>query len=240
MEHSVNHTQRLIVDTEAMDQTTHDPLTYGGRLGIAIEAAQLTVREVAKHLDVSPQSVYKVLRGESKTLQVANHLRVCKFLCIEPKWLSDGLGAMSTSRAVALEDNPDYTTIKTIKMSFTGTGYEIHNTDDASRPVIFRTSWLTTRGFDPKRLIAMRVEGPSMEPTLYEDDVVVINMDDTTPKNGDVYATRQDDELVIRRFFREAGAWWLQCDNADQRRHPKREASGQVIGRVVHRQSERL
>lgn len=223
-----------------MDKTTHDPLTYGGRLGLAIEAAQVSVRDVSKHLDVSPQSLYKVLRGESKTLQVANHLRVCKFLCIEPKWLSDGLGPMSSARAVSIEDNPAYTTIKTVKMNFTGTGYEIQNADDNARPVIFRTTWLTTRGFNPARLIAVRVEGSSMEPTLYDDDIVVINLDDTTPKHGEVYAAQHDDELVIRRFFRDGGAWWLQSDNPDQRRHPRREAAGQVIGRVVHRQSERL
>jgi phage repressor protein C with HTH and peptisase S24 domain len=223
-----------------MSATHHDPLTYGGRLGLSIEAAQVTVRDVAKHLDVSPQSLYKVLRGESKTLQVANHLRVCKFLCIEPKWLSDGLGAMHTAKAVAIEDNPDYTTIKTVKMQFAGTGYEIQNMDDGSRPVIFRTSWLTAKGLNPARLIAMRVEGPSMEPTLYDDDVVVINLDDTEPKPGEVYAAQHDDALVIRRFFRDGGAWWMQSDNADQRRHPRRESTGHVIGRVVHRQSERL
>lgn len=240
----VSHTLQTMVDTSHMDTTTHDPHTYGGRLGLAIESAQITVRDLAKHLDVSPQSLYKVLRGESKSLQVANHLKACKFLGIEPKWLSDGAGTMAPSKALSLEDNPDYPAIRHVAMKFSAgvTGYEVQQVGDDSRPIVFKASWFKARGLKPHRMLAVTVSGQSMEPTLYDGDLVVINLDDTAPRDGEVFAARYEDELVLKRVFREGGSWWLHSDNADQRRYPRREAGAgvEILGRVVYRQSERL
>lgn len=228
-----------------MSTTNHDPHTYGGRLQMAIEAAEVSVRDLAKHLDVSPQSVYKVLRGESHTLQVSNHLKACKFLGVEPVWLSEGRGQMGRQQAISLEDNPLYPAIRHVALRFSAgaTGYEVQQVDaKEAQPIVFRASWFKTRGLKPERLIAATVHGQSMEPTLYDGDLVVINVDDRTPKDGEVFAARYEDEMVLKRLFREGGSWWLHSDNADQRRHPRRECGGsvEIIGRVVYRQSERL
>ena len=239
-----------MVDTSAMNKVpepfaVHDPHTYGGRLGIAIEAAQVTVREVAKHLDVSPQSLYKVLRGDSKALQVANHLKVCRFLGVEPGWLSDARGSMTKPREIPLEGNEAYPAIRHVAITFSAgmTGYEVQQIDEAeAQPIVFKASWYRSRSLKPENLVAATVRGSSMEPTLYEGDLVVINLADKTPKDGEVFAARHEDELVLKRVFKSGGTWWLHSDNADQRRHPKREMLGEsdILGRVVYRQSERL
>ena len=43
-------------------------------------------------------------------------------------------------------------------------------------------------------------------------------------------------------LVRDAGQWWLVSDNQDQRRFPRKAADEHchIIGRIVHRQSERL
>lgn len=46
----MNHGQHEPVDTDAMQPTTPDPLTYAGRLQIAIDSAPMTVRDLAKRL----------------------------------------------------------------------------------------------------------------------------------------------------------------------------------------------
>ena len=239
-----------MVDTNPMTPANeinapHDPYTYGGRLGLAIDAARVTVREVAKHLDVSPQSLYKVLRGDSKSLQVANHLKVCKFLGIEPSWLSDAKGSMTKPLEVPLEGNRDYPAIRHVSITFSAgmTGYEVQQIDEQeAQPIVFKASWYKSRSLKPESLVAATVRGSSMEPTLYDGDLVVINLADKTPKDGEVFAARHEDELVLKRIFKSGGTWWLHSDNADQRRNPKREMLGEsdILGRVVYRQSERL
>lgn len=49
-------------------------------------------------------------------------------------------------------------------------------------------------------------------------------------------------ELVIKRLVRGAGQWWLASDNPDQRRYPRKVCGEDVfcIGRIVHKQSERI
>ena len=82
-----------------------------------------------------------------------------------------------------------------------------------------------------------------MEPTLFDDDVVVVNTEDTEPKDGEVFAINYEGEPVIKRLVRDASTWWLSSDNPDQRRYPRKECMDPhciIVGRVVHRQSERI
>lgn len=222
-----------------------DPYTYSGRLRIAIEQSLMTVRDLAKRLDVSTQSLYKVLRGESKSLQASRHLQACQILGIEPRWLSDGTEPMKALRKVTLGEDPAYPAIRHVGVRFSAgiTGYEVQQLgEEEAQPIVFRASWFKSRGYRPDRLVAVTIEGDSMEPTLYAGDLVVINLEDTGPVDGEVYACRYEEQLVVKRLFREGGAWWLHSDNPDQRRHPRRAASEsvEIIGRVIYRQSERL
>jgi hypothetical protein len=45
-------------------------------------------------LGASRQSVYQVIKGESKALNAENALRAAKFLGVDPWWLATGLGSM--------------------------------------------------------------------------------------------------------------------------------------------------
>ena len=94
---------------------------------------------------------------------------------------------------------------------------------------------------DPQ-LLALKVQGASMETGLYDGDTVVVNLADTTPLDGEVFAFNFEGECVIKRLKRDAGEWWLTSDNPDKRRFPdKRCTDGvQVLGRIVFKQSERI
>lgn len=123
------------------------------------------------------------------------------------------------------------------------TGFYIEPESGEKEPSFFRESWLVSRGFKPENLISMDVIGPSMEPTLFAGDVVVVNTADREPRDGKVYAVNYEGESVIKRLQRDGGSWWLTSDNADQRRHPRKEwldGNALIIGRVVHRQSEEM
>lgn len=128
-----------------------------------------------------------------------------------------------------------------LRAGITGFGFEIDQSDAA--PIFFRTDWLKRRGLKPHKLLATKVGGHSMEPTLFDDDVVVVNTEDTEPKDGEVFAINYEGEPVIKRLVRDASTWWLSSDNPDQRRYPRKECMDPhciIVGRVVHRQSERI
>lgn len=102
-------------------------------------------------------------------------------------------------------------------------------------------SWVDRKGYDPAKLLSIQVRGESMEPTFYEDDIVVLNLADTKPVDNGVFAVNYNGEAVIKRMSRDAGQWWLMSDNPDQRKFYRRVCQGVeciIIGRVVRREGD--
>lgn len=143
------------------------------------------------------------------------------------------------------EENADVARIRKVKLKLSAgiAGFAVEPEIEDGNPIFFRKSWLIQRGYKPEHLIAIRVKGQSMEPGLYADDTVVINTADTIPRDGDVFAVNYEGEDVVKRLIRDSGKWWLSSDNPDQRRFPRKECEGDmclIIGKVIHKQSERI
>jgi len=143
-----------------------------------------------------------------------------------------------------LTTHPDLVAVPRVKFKLSAgvSGFAIEPENGNGKPVFFRKDWFKSKGYKPAKLFSVRVCGASMEPALWDSDLVVINTDDTAPKDGEAFAMNYEGELVIKRLRRDAGEWWATSDNADQRRFaPKRcTADVKVIGRVVYKQSERI
>lgn len=86
---------------------------------------------------------------------------------------------------------------------------------------------------DPRNLLAMRVRGTSMEPMMFEDDVVIIDRSDTKPISRELYAVNFDGEACIKQLLFRGGQWYLHSINPDH--SPVNVRSGQcsIVGRVV-------
>ena len=138
----------------------------------------------------------------------------------------------------------DFSPIRRVrfKLSAGVSGFSVDIDDDLGEPIHFRKSWFAAKGFSPEKLLAVRVSGDSMVPNLYDDDLVVINTADTTPRDGVVFAANYEGEMVIKRVRLEGGACWLDSDSTDQVRYRPRQCGDGcfILGRVVYKQSERI
>ena len=104
-----------------------------------------------------------------------------------------------------------------------------------------KASWIAKHRLHAEHLIALDVTGESMAPGLRPGDVVVVNLADTKPVDGAVYAFNFDGEPVIKRLTRDAGHWWLTSDNQDQVKYYRRICEGDaciIVGRVVKKESD--
>ena len=63
----------------------------------------------------------------------------------------------------------------------------------------FNKDWLRKRGLNPKNLSVISVRGNSMEPDLYNGDLILLNQDETTLEEGNIYAMRFSDGLFVKR-----------------------------------------
>lgn len=202
--------------------------------------------ELARATGVTNAAVTGWLNGATKSLKAATAAKIEAVTGYRAMWIVEGRGPERFAGAeIGLDGNPEYPAIKRVrfKLSAGASGFEVDylaNGDGA--PIVFRKDWYSTRGFSPDELFAVRVSGQSMEPGLYDQDTVVVNTADKTPQDGLVFAVNYEGELVIKRLIRDEGSWWLASDNHDQLRYPKKRCHDGVfvIGKVVHKQSERI
>jgi phage repressor protein C with HTH and peptisase S24 domain len=142
-------------------------------------------------------------------------------------------------------NNEDYPYIKrvSLKLSAGITGFGVSMDIEDKTPIVMQKEWFSKRGYIPEKLLAVTVSGQSMEPGLYDGDTVVINTADMRLSDGEVFAVNYEGELLIKRLVRDNGLWWLSSDNSDQRKYPRKQCAGDmclIIGRIVHKQSERI
>lgn len=146
---------------------------------------------------------------------------------------------------IDLENNPEFPAVKKVRLrvsaGITGFGVEPCAGDDSL--IVFRADWYQSRRLKPENLLALKVSGTSMEPNLYDGDVVVMNKADTELIDGEVFVFNLDGEVVIKRAVRDGGQWWLDSDNQDKTRFTRKACPDGIcipLGKVIHRQTERI
>lgn len=219
-------------------------------------ARSVKIPALASAVGMSYQGVRKILAGGTKEITAANSEKIAGYLKIRREWLEQGNGSMDLPLpaeapadarrvAVSTDENPDLipVRVKRLKVKAGISGFAIDPDEDEAPPIYFRWEWLQRRGFKPYNLIASTVGGRSMENTLYDGDLVVTHIAETEPIDGEVFSINYEGEVVIKRLLRDGGRWWLTSDNSDKTRYPHKlwtDADAIIIGRIVHRQSERI
>jgi len=231
------------------------------RLKSARIAKGLNKTEFAKAVGVSNPTVtdWEKSAGDGgiKELSGLNLTKVCQVLDVTPAWLLHGREAYGEPKPpaelppgfirvqVVEDDDPSLVHIPKVKLRLSAgiNGFEIEPERYDGATTTVPADWIMRHGFGRDNLIAIRVKGESMEPTLYEDDLVVINTADKKMVDGHVYAFNYEGEPVVKRLERDGGQWWLKSDNQDQRKYGRKMCRGEaciIIGRVVRKESERL
>ncbi|MDL2268267.1 helix-turn-helix domain-containing protein [Desulfovibrio sp. OttesenSCG-928-G15] len=77
----------------------------------------------------------------------------------------------------------------------------------------FHRSFIQRKGGTPDDMKIFEVSGDSMEPTLGDGDLIMINLRETTIKTGHIYLVRIDDELYVKRLEPRPGVMLLKSDN---------------------------
>lgn len=206
---------------------------------------------LAKRLNQSPQTLNNwEVRGMSK----AGILQAAKEFFVSANWLETGeddVALFSRSppqdrplNLIDLEHDSDFVAIRRAEFHLSAgiIGFSVEYINGDKAPIVFRKDWLKKRGYEAQNLVAVDVKGNSMETSLYDGDLVVVNTLDTVEQEGETYAINYEGELVIKRLKRERGEWWLVSDNQDKRRYPDKRCDETtfLIGKIVSKQSERI
>ena len=227
-------------------------MTWHKRLTQAREAKNIKKSAFAKLVGVSAPTVTDWENGETKMIEGSNLVKVCQALDISPAWLLNDENQSAEARQLVpgaipitlLDDDADALhRIKLVQLRLQAgvTGFQTEPDESEGGSLGISKAWVLRKGYDPQQLIGIKVRGESMEPTFYEDDVVVINLADKKLTDNGVFAVNYGGEAVVKRLSRDAGQWWLLSDNSDQRKFYRRNCQGNeciIIGRIVRREGD--
>ena len=209
---------------------------------------------LAKMAKVTPKACSKWLNGESMP-GGAKMLALASALNVRVEWLEYGRGDMRESPAAAtdeartpprtfdLQEDPGYTGV--LQLTARGsTGDVDDNPNVEIRGVMaFKTSWLRANNLNQKHLDVIYANGHSMEPTINDGDVLLIDESKIEPKDGQIFAMQSESKgTIVKRLVKsDFDGWIIRSDNPDKARYGDETLRDgeinevRVIGRVVWR-----
>ncbi|WP_019653997.1 S24 family peptidase [Variovorax atrisoli] len=97
----------------------------------------------------------------------------------------------------------------------------------------FRSDFLQSISLTTQQAKIISVRGGSMEPTIQNGAVILINQADTTVREGHIYAFVKGEEMLVKRFLKRNGDWVAASDNGDPDIHFDEAHPPLIQGRAV-------
>jgi phage repressor protein C with HTH and peptisase S24 domain len=222
------------------------------RLDKAMHQAGIPSQSALARASGVPQpTINRILKGTGKKGPETNTIAALAAACnVAAQWLTDGTGPMERAPALSqaegeiIEVSVSAETSKFVGVrvvsryihaGIDGHGGDVEYEDHAmlSLPL----SWVEGKRLSPSKLIAIRVTGESMYPTLKRGHIVIVNTADNDPRNlidGKLYAVNHNDRPCVKRLELNGGQWFLTSDNKlpEFRSRPVDEST-EIIGRVI-------
>jgi phage repressor protein C with HTH and peptisase S24 domain len=167
------------------------------RSSAGLSQSQLAALMVEAGRKVTPQQISGWERGRFYPSH-KNLLSICKILSVELNSLTK-LEKVSPVAHSEL-DLPEEFSLVEKKAGAISAGSGLRQNDEVDFRLAFRNDWLEKFG-GANQLFAMRVEGDSMEPTLMENDMVLINKNAITiGPGGGIFGINWRKMVLVKRL----------------------------------------
>lgn len=211
---------------------------------------------LARSSGVPQPTINRILKGSGKKGPEMNTLIPLAQACnVAAQWLMDGTGPMERTPStgepegelvkVSFDDEGgDFVGVRMVAR-YIHAGVNGHDGDiefEEDTMLSVRRSWVIEKGLPAGALVAIRVIGDSMYPTLKKGNVVIVNTADNEKHkliDGAMYAVNHHGKPCVKRLELTGGEWFLASDNKQPefRTRPVDEST-EVIGRVVRMEAD--
>ncbi len=214
---------------------------FGQRVTQALVAAGLNQTAAAKLLTdrlgykIPPQTVqYMSDKGEESAL-TADLAEICT---VRYEWLAHGRGTMRHHDDNEGVSSEEFVEVPAMELKVAaGKGYLPHYVSVKGGRA-YTKAWFKQQRVNPGDCFRVKVDGRSMERTLFDGDWVLVNGAAKILRNDRVFVFQVDDETRIKRFLKKSdGSWIIHSDN--EREHPDEVLSKEdaehfpVLGQVI-------
>lgn len=212
-------------------------MTFAARFTAARVASGLSQEALGKIVGLTQQAIQAIENGT--TAQPRKIKQIALALGTTPEALLFGTGAAEPAAPYNVSD-AKYAMIPRYEIAGSmGNGHE-NSHEEISGSHAYRRDWLEREKPLPAACVVIDAVGESMQPTIGDGDVVLINTLEKKISNGQVYAFNTEDGVRIKRLFRQLdGRVRVASDNPDKITYPDEWLTPgmdvAIIGRVVHR-----
>lgn len=112
----------------------------------------------------------------------------------------------SSSRAADVSAAGDYRLVNLHDVQASAGFGALNGFENVLSSLAFSRKWLSERGLSSSKASLIYVKGDSMEPTLLDGSVVLIDHNKSVVKENRIYAFREGDELFVKRLVRLNGS----------------------------------
>jgi phage repressor protein C with HTH and peptisase S24 domain len=222
------------------------------RLDEAMKAAGIQSQSALARASGIPQpTINRILKGVGKKGPEAHTLVQLAQACnVSFEWLHEGIGPMQRApkapapslipeaQVVVADDTADaFVRVPMVELRLQAgiPGFQADPEYTDGTQLSISRQWVEQKGLNPQCLVAMKVKGDSMYPSLKEGNTVIINTADRAMLDGALYAVNFDGKALVKRLEREAGVWYLASDNPlpEFRRKPIMDNETIIVGRIV-------
>jgi phage repressor protein C with HTH and peptisase S24 domain len=183
-----------------------DPTTFKDRLATAIGGE--SVNSFAKRCEVSEGTVRNCLKGGMPGADIA--LRMADAAAVNLLWLISGRGvkeASALSGLSARHDQPlDDAMLANMIMvprfdvqASAGHG-SVGQAENVIDNIAFKSSWLRDRGINPSFASILEAKGDSMEPTIRDGDMLIVDRSISTVTGNGIYIVIFGGNVLVKRI----------------------------------------
>jgi len=209
-----------------------------------------SIRKFANRIGISSSLLHNYFAGSVPSVEKA--AAIAKAANVDFAWLCLGIGETPSFETISKIERSSNTPaisniVPTNDDEFTLIdSYAIHASaghgstvehEVQTEPMSFRTDWLRKEGFPAERLAIIRAKGDSMEPTISDNDVILILLTNGDAPRDGLYVIRLEGGLFVKRLqFEPLGSVLIKSDNPaySSTKIAKEDRSQlHVIGRVV-------
>lgn len=143
------------------------------------------------------------------------------------------------AEGVAQADPDEFAQVRRVDVSVSAGRGVLVVEEHSKSALTFRRSFLQEVGVTPHSAVIVTVKGHSMDPTLRDGAVLLVNTSAKTVANGQIYAFRSDGELFVKRLHRtKEGDLLAVSDNPDRDQYPDitipaYDQDFEIIGRAL-------
>ncbi|GFM36625.1 LexA family transcriptional regulator [Desulfovibrio psychrotolerans] len=148
-------------------------------------------------------------------------------------------GAKRVERTYEEQFAEDFVLVEKARARPSAGGGSLETSGEREGAYAFRLDWVMQKTTDTTRLKIMEVMGRSMENTLHNGDMCLVNERDRELVEDRIYVIRVHDEIYVKRFSRAPGRYLFRGDNRELAYQDievdvtDESLSWEIIGRVI-------